>query len=125
MDEHQRGVSQQQPHVGGETMLHNKKDAHGNGILHLISMEQNSASQWCSCIFYMYVFYIVWKVTQKGVRRGRPGISAAGTSVGEGSRTGELSSTPSMLHSQSGACSQHLLNVFPIWRNTTRGKCDF
>ena len=25
VDDHQKGVSQQQPHVGGETMLHNKK----------------------------------------------------------------------------------------------------
>ena len=25
VDDHQKGISQQQPHVGGETMLHNKK----------------------------------------------------------------------------------------------------
>lgn len=40
--------------------------------------------------------------------------------MGEGSRMGELSS--SRRHSHSGTCSQHLLNVFPIWRNAI---CDF
>lgn len=108
MDDHQRRISQQQPHVGGETILEKHP---------MIDFFQPAATNYSDCGAYGPEL----TVTQYGVCRGRPASSGMGTSVGEGSRTGELSSAASMLQSQSGACSQHLLSVFPSWRNTDRG----
>lgn len=52
MDDHQRRISQQQPHVGGETMLHNDKKNP------MIDIPFSRKHKKCSCVVCLHVLHI-------------------------------------------------------------------
>lgn len=50
MDNHQRGISQQQPHVGGETILHNK-----------LNTPRSDSVIYTYSVYIMYCLYVYFR----------------------------------------------------------------